>query len=473
MAAAPALRVAVAGAGPSGLALAGALLKEAPKGTVGVQVFERYGRRRDQGSGWDMDKQAQAALTRAGLDMSTVQRKGSDTFRMFRVGDGPRPFLCPHDPPLFRALGMHGDADLETNRTAVIEGLLAGIGEEHCRFDVKISGVRKTDSGAAELLGEGDQVLGEFDVVVDATGTHSPFRQYRFAEASKPRYTGVTWIQGVLDSPERDLSPEVVRRLGDGTMVVLGPTADGAGTTMLTLQRFGADPEDKRCVCVIRSTMEGANVKSDPRAVARALDLPEGTHGLITDPAPLARVRELFRAEMGHEAWPEDHRSVADKFSGFRVLPIFMTPSVAETTAVAEDGLPLLCIGDALHALPPWSGTSGNFALRDASDTATALLELAKGDKEIVKTIRRLEAEFLERADGVGKGGVEARRRCQHVAEQFTDVWPTVPVSKLDVSTLMTGGAGFFTTMKMQGMMRAMTWLNSWDNYRMKSVGGA
>jgi len=471
LAAAPLLRVAVLGAGPSGLALAGALIKEAPKGSVALQVFERYARRRDQGSGWDMDQEAQAALTRAGLDVSTVQRKGSDTFRIFQAGGGPRPVACMHDPPLFRALGWHGPADLETNRTAVIEGLLASVGEEHCRFEVKIAGLRKTESGTAELLGEGEQVLGEFDVIVDATGTNSPFRKYRFSDSSKPQYTGVTWIQGVVDSPERDLSQEVVKRLGDGTMAMFGPTSDGAGTTMLSLQRFGADPEDKRCVCIMRSTM--IDTKSDPAAMTRALDLPKDAHGLITEPASLTKVREMFRAEMSHEVWPEDHRMVADKISGFRVLPIFMTPFAAETEVVPEDGMPLLNIGDALHALPPWSGSSGNFALRDASDTATALLELAKGDMEIVETLRRLEGEFLKRADGVGKGGMEVRHRCLHIAQQMTEVWPNLPISKLDLATLFTGGADFVTRKKRQVMMRAITWLHSWDNYRMKSAGGA
>jgi 2-polyprenyl-6-methoxyphenol hydroxylase-like FAD-dependent oxidoreductase len=394
--------------------------------------------------------------------------------RMFLAGGGSQPALCLRDPPLFRALGWHGEADLETNRTAVIEGLLASIGEEHCHFGVKISGVRKTDTGAAELLGEGDQVLGEFDVIVDATGTHSPFRKYRFTETSKPQYTGVTWVQGVVDSPERDLSPELVRRLGEGTMAMFGPTYDGAGTTNFALQRFGADPEDKRCICLIGSSLKSIDAKSDPTAVARALELPKGSHGLITDPALLAKVRELFRTELAHEAWPDDHRGVADKLSGFRVLPMFMTPSAAETAALPEDGLPLLCIGDALHALPPWSGTSGNFALRDASDTATALLELAKGGGEVVKTLRRLEGEFLKRADGVGKGGAEIRRRCQRIAEQMTDVMPNLSFSEFDVTTLVTSGAeDFVTRKKTQGMVHAMTWLNSWDNYRMSSAGGA
>ena len=239
---------------------------------------------------------------------------------------------------------------------------------------------------------------------------------------------------------------------------------------MLFLQRFGADPEDKRAVCILRCSSRSIDTTTDPRAMAKALDLPPGAHGLLTDKALLANVRALFRAELAHPDWPEDHRSVADSFSGFRVLPIFMMPGAAGAEPVPEDGLALLNIGDALHALPPWSGTSGNFALRDASDAATALLELARagGPRDVVATLRRLEGDFLRRADGVAKGGMEVRARCERVGKAMTEIWPRTPVSAFDPSTFFTGGSvGFFTSKAMRFLMGTMTWLNSWDDYRM------
>ena len=125
-------------------------------------------------------------------------------------------------------------------------------------------------------------------------------------------------------------------------MGVFGPTPDGAGTAMLFLQRFGADPEDKRAVCVLRCSSRGVDTTTDPRAMAKALDLPPGAHGLLTDPALLAKVRALFRAELAHPDWPEDHRSVADSFCGFRVLPIFMMPGAAGAEPVPSGVEPVL-----------------------------------------------------------------------------------------------------------------------------------
>ena len=45
-------------------------------------------------------------MARAGLDVASVQRAGSDTFRLFIAGT-ERPAYALHDPPLLRYLGLH------------------------------------------------------------------------------------------------------------------------------------------------------------------------------------------------------------------------------------------------------------------------------------------------------------------------------------------------------------------------------
>ena len=55
-----------------------------------------------------MDAEAQAALRRAGLDVRTIQRDESDTFRFFKAG-AAAPFMCMHDPPLFKRLGWRDE----------------------------------------------------------------------------------------------------------------------------------------------------------------------------------------------------------------------------------------------------------------------------------------------------------------------------------------------------------------------------
>jgi 2-polyprenyl-6-methoxyphenol hydroxylase-like FAD-dependent oxidoreductase len=83
----------------------------------------------------------------------------------------------------------------------------------------------------------------------------------------------------------------------------------------------------------------------------------------------------------------------------FSIRPTFSFPT---NPALIEDNrLPLIVIGDALHALPPWSGSSGNNALQDAADLSKVLLqELPELDRaQLVKEFRRLEEKFLKNAE--------------------------------------------------------------------------
>ena len=60
-------RIAICGAGISGLTLAG-ILARALRGTAArIAVFERAPRDRDQGYGLDLDEHGQEALVRAGV----------------------------------------------------------------------------------------------------------------------------------------------------------------------------------------------------------------------------------------------------------------------------------------------------------------------------------------------------------------------------------------------------------------------
>ena len=66
------------------------------------------------------------------------------------------------------------------------------------------------------------------------------------------------------------------------------------------------------------------------------------------------------------------------------------------------------------------------------------------------------------------------RTRCERVAKAMTELWPRTPIAAFDPSTFFTGGsAGFWTSKAMRFMMGTMTWLNSWDDYRMAAKAKA
>lgn len=54
-----------------------------------ITVFERGQANKDQGSGWDLNSDSQEALNRVGVDLSPIQRPGSDTSRFYQRSKSP------------------------------------------------------------------------------------------------------------------------------------------------------------------------------------------------------------------------------------------------------------------------------------------------------------------------------------------------------------------------------------------------
>lgn len=458
------LRVGVAGGGPAGLALASILAREG-RGRVAVRVFEAGARGADQGAGWDVDAAGVAVLRRAGVPASSYQRELSDTFKLAEAtpvdsdDDGVR--VCARVPAFLSRLGLRLDElNRECNRTRIVGGLEAAVeaaGGEVVH-GVRVGGLIDRGGGGVELLDDAEGSLGSFDVVVDALGVSSRLRGHRFTEPAF--YTGCTFVQGVVADPERSMHPELVRRLGEGSIFWVGPGA-GGGHIELLAQRFGADAEDTRAVLCAKLYAPG------PGDVHAALDLPPGGRTHADAPA-LGRAKELLDREFA--AWPRAYRDALGAMGAVRVLPIFMHPRAAETRAApGSESLAMLSIGDALHALPPWSGMSGNFALRDAADAADALLQLRPGEGA-APALRALEDRFMRRTEDRRERSIEIARRqaatagCG-VAGSF-DFYQYFGPRNADGSRTVEGAA-------IEVFMRGLTALNRLEGHGMRARGAA
>jgi len=197
------MRLAISGGGPAGLTLAGILSREGNNEAFDITVFERNKVNSDQGGGWDMDKAAQDSLTRAGLDVSSIQRKESDTFRFYKIQDDKHPVYCMRMPSLLSRFGIRkeqigmDEMNLETDRTKLVDGLTASLGPNvKVIHESYISGARRNgEEDGIELLGHNGSSLGEFDLIVDASGARSPLRNFRFSPKADAFYTGTTIIQ--------------------------------------------------------------------------------------------------------------------------------------------------------------------------------------------------------------------------------------------------------------------------------------
>ena len=400
------MRIAIAGGGPSGLTLAAILGREASnREAFDITIFERGGADRDQGSGWDVDEEGQAALIRAGVEPKSIQRPDSDRQRSYRVDDMDQPIAAFGLPPsisklgtIKEQLGLLASPSLETERKKMVDGLTASLDSKtHIFYEAYISGLKQNEDESIEVLGrDGSTLDGRFDVVIDASGSSSPLRSTRFTPEAEARYTGTSYVQGQIDSPEQTLDPEIVGRIGEGTLNLYGPTQDGKGTQSINFQRFGADPSNRVTTTWVEIHAHSANQVKEELGF-------EGIYEITRDPAALQRVKDFVKQQLS--GFPEQYQNLFDSIDGARVLTFSMHPACEEAlehSTPDSEGLPFLSIGDALHALPPWSGMSGNYALRDAADLATSLIQQQRQDwtpTSVAASLRGHEEDFMRRTD--------------------------------------------------------------------------
>ena len=391
------MRIAIAGGGPSGLTLASILGREASnKEAFDITIFERGAADRDQGSGWDVDEAGQAALIRAGVELKSIQRPDSDRQRSYRVDDMDQPIAAFGLPSsinklgsIKEQLGLLASPSLETERKKMVDGLTNALSSNTKIFyEAYISGLEQNDDGST--------LDGRFDVVIDASGSSSSLRSTRFTPEVEARYTGTSYVQGQIDLPEQTLDPGIIDRIGEGTLNLYGPTQDGKGTQSLNFQRFGADPSNQVTTAWIEIHTHSASQLKEELGF-------EGIYEMTRDPAAVQRAKDFVKQQLS--GFPEQHQTLFDSIDGARVLTFTIHPSCEEAlehTTPDSEGLPFLSIGDALHALPPWSGMSGNYALRDAADLATSLIQQQRKDwtpTSVAASLRGLEEDFMRRTD--------------------------------------------------------------------------
>jgi len=460
------MRIAIAGGGPSGLTLAAILGREALSGAFEVTVFERGAQDRDQGAGWDIIAEAQTSLSRAGVEPEVYQRPGSDTMRFYKV-TSDEPLSVLRMPPVLSSLGLTkgmvglGEINLETERSKIIDGLVNSLpSSTTIHYETYISELKSNSDGTLELIGRDGASHGKFDVVVDASGVSSSLRRTRFTSEADAHYTGKCVVQSLLEAPETTLAPEIANRLGDGTLATYGPSADGKSTVEIALQRFGADNS--------RTTLGMFINIDDPKGLVKELEF-EGIWGLTNDPAALQRVRDYANKRLA--AFPKQYRAMYDDISGAYVSQIKIHPSYEDAmklTVPGSDELPFASIGDALHALPPWSGMSGNYSLMDAADLATSLIAEQKNDwstSSVAELLRGQEKDFMQRTD--------ERRRGVDSSPDTKDYLSHTPIEEFDFIGRMTNKPFSWKdgmAVAIKGYLGFFTFLNRFDNYGVEVV---
>ena len=92
--------------------------------------------------------------------------------------------------------------------------------------------------------------------------------------------------------------------------------------------------------------------------------------------------------------YPPDFVSAVEQSNSMALRPLLQHPG--DVVFREDDDLPLILVGDSLHAMPPYSGSGGNFALADAMELAD-FLETHNTREYPISELRELEKKMLQR----------------------------------------------------------------------------
>lgn len=379
-------RIAVVGAGIGGLALGAILTRKLPKAKV--TILERSHTNRDEGYGLDLDEHGQEALVRAGVDHRfwEVSRLRSDTWNTFPLKGSE---------PLFTKFTRTREA--ESNRAGIRDIFIDAIQERgsSIEFEHHVADVRPTDNKAVEIVAHDGSVIGEYDLVFDACGLHSPLRTHRVTDPIGKHFTGRTLIHGVINSPEESTCPQLVKRLGEGTVLAVGRGY------FIILQRFGADFEDKRTAFFYH-----AGLQEKDGAIQEEMGITESTSresGILRrGDDDFVKAQEWLHDDMGNFFDPLWHTAI-DGLDRVTVRGDYSHGSETKLRTDSESTtLPFVCCGDSLRNIG--LGGGGNLAIQDALGYSKVLSKGEPFDPETgrlttnaLEALREEEAEALKR----------------------------------------------------------------------------
>lgn len=318
------LDIAIAGAGPAGLAAALYLKRAGHR----VTVFERFERPAPVGSGLILQPTGLTVLRDLGLD-SGIVALGSRIDRLY--GADARSGRTVLDVR-YDALGG-GRFGVGIHRAAVFDALFAAALAEEIAVEtgVEVGGV---DAGAGRpvLLGVAGKRLGTFDLVVDASGARSKLRRHADRPAEPlPLAYGAFWAS--LGWREKGFDAHALLQRYERASVMIGVLPIGR-------PHPAAEP-----MAAFFWSLKPAEAEATKASGLQAWK---------------QRVQRL---------WP-DCEAYLDQIEDFDQLSL---ARYGHHTLLPPVGRGLAVIGDAAHSTSPQLGQGANMALLDARALAHAL----------------------------------------------------------------------------------------------------
>jgi len=365
--------VAIVGAGPGGATLARLLQGRA----FDVSVFERDASATARPQGGSLDLRAdsgQRAADAAGLaaEFAEVSREDAKAFRMLDAHGIEMPGAGAE---------THENPGPEVDRSDLRRLLLNALAPDTVAWGHAVEGVHPAENCRWRLDFK-DRPSFTADLVVGSDGMGSNVR--RRLTSTEPVYTGITMLAANIRK-ERWRGSALSNVLGEGSVMF----ADGSRTVFV-----------QRCA-------------HDLILLYYSLAVPRGwpeneSFGLDDTAAVLRAVRDAFGA------WsPEVMEMLTEVQDGFHLWPTSVMPPNASW--LTQPGLTML--GDAAHAMPPFTGKGVNLALLDALELADGLS--ADPERDVTDAIVTFEAGMQARTRREVRACLDVGRRAYGIDLDF------------------------------------------------------
>lgn len=327
------LHIAIAGAGPAGLAAAAGLARDGHA----IEIFERFETPRPVGAGLMLQPTGLACLARLDLDRAAIETGARIDGIDGRTLSGARIFNVAYKSASVRlfGLGIHRGALFKILYDEVTRLSLP------IRPATEIAGSR-LERGKRVLVDRAGTMHGPFDLVVDATGMRSPLRAAEGrVKVERPYPFGALW--GIVALPTHWPYPRTLSQVYDGAHMMIG------------VLPVGRRPDDTRNLAAFFWSM-----RTSDAAAWQA--------------AGLAPWKERIL-----KAWPE----VAPLVAQIETPDQMTFTTYADMTMRQRYAERLAFIGDAGRTTSPQLGQGCNLALIDATVLAETLREAASVDEAL------------------------------------------------------------------------------------------
>lgn len=360
-------RIAIIGAGPSGLTL-GALLH---KRSIPFAIFELRPRPTEADlaavSGMlDLHEESGLAAIRACDlydDFAPLTAECEQTMRVLDV-----------DGRLRYQDAVGGEGRPEISRHNLTRLLLSRIPTEAVRWEHKLRSAEQRQGDSATVLDFGDKGTYEADLVIGADGAWSRVRKALVPDAGTPRYTGV---QNLIVTARQigTRYPHLAELVGKGSMFSLGmghQCASHRGPQDSSRLYLSVKAEEEDFVRV--RGLEGKTA-AEVGSVYLADESLYGRWG--------GKMKELIRTvcdeeTKDHPGQPADIRGICKLYETYPNVKIVVANCLQDELPVGhawQHRPGVTIIGDAAHLMTPWAGEGANVSMWDSLDLAAVIAD--------------------------------------------------------------------------------------------------